>query len=516
MDKASWVSGVVLVVAVIVSFFTGLGGVPLFDKDEGAFCEATREMLVSGNYIMPYLNGEPRYDKPILIYWLQAASVKIFGLTEFALRLPSALAAAAWALVTYRFVRRVLDTDRAFLATFFLVTALQVTIIAKAAIADAVLNCFIAISMFCFYRFHESGLRKHFLAGMAATALGTLTKGPVAILIPVATTFVFCLLQKDLKRWLKTLIDPLGILLFLVIAAPWHVVAILDQGRPILDAWILKQSLGRFHHPLEGHSGSIVYYVPVLLVGVIPYTALLFKVLRNVRSDFKEPLRQYLLIWFVFVFVFFSFSGTKLPHYIIYGYTPLFILMAIHLDRLRSDLLLLLPTLALMGFLLVLPHAMPLVIPRIRDEFARIVAEESLHEFNWSYQVPVVAGLILVLAAALVRAIPRKVKIVALGLVVTLLINLDVMPLVGRITQEPIRQAAAIATERDYDVFLWKLNMPSFIFYRQKLTPKGFPQPGDVVLTKIQLMRKLAEYDPIYQDHGIILARVTRILSYVK
>ena len=146
-----------LCAAIFVSFFMGLGSAPLFDKDEGAFCEATREMLESGNYLMTYLNYEPRYDKPILIYWFQALSAKLLGLNEFALRLPSAIAAAAWALVMYRFTRHTFDVRKAFLATFLMVTAVQVTIIGKAAIADAVLNCFIAITMFGIWRYIESG-----------------------------------------------------------------------------------------------------------------------------------------------------------------------------------------------------------------------------------------------------------------------------------------------------------------------------------------------------------------------
>jgi 4-amino-4-deoxy-L-arabinose transferase-like glycosyltransferase len=228
--------------------------------------------------------------------------------------------------------------------------------------------------------------------------------------------------------------------------------------------------LGRLHHPLEGHSGSVFYYVPVLLVGTLPYPMLLWAVFRKIRSDLREPLQQYLFVWFAFVFVFFSFSGTKLPHYIIYGYTPLFILMALHVDRVRSDFLLLLPTLALGVCLLVLPYAIPVFLPRIKDEFARIVIDGSVHEFNWLYRLPILAGLGVIVALAVIRSIPRKAKILAVGLVVVALVNLDVIPLVARIAQEPVRQAALIAKQRNYDVYLWKLNMP-----RSPKVPTCFP-----------------------------------------
>src|SRR5438132_14273066 len=94
------------VAAVLASFFWMLGAAPLFDVDEGAFSQATLEMFQRGDFLSTTLNGEPRYDKPILVYWLQAASVALLGPTEWAFRLPSALCATAWAGLTYLFVRR--------------------------------------------------------------------------------------------------------------------------------------------------------------------------------------------------------------------------------------------------------------------------------------------------------------------------------------------------------------------------------------------------------------------------
>jgi 4-amino-4-deoxy-L-arabinose transferase-like glycosyltransferase len=507
--KREWVQRAVLIAAVGFSFFIGLGGVPLFDKDEGAFCEATREMVTSGNYLMPYMNGAPRYDKPILIYWLQAAGVKAFGLNEFAVRFPSAAAAAAWALATYLFVRRVLGADTAFLTTFLLVTALQVTIIAKAAIADAVLNCFIAMTMFDFYSYLESGHRRFYYRAMVAMALGTLTKGPVAIMIPLASTLIFCLVQRDGKRWARTFADWRGILLFLVIAAPWYVAAIIDQGRPILEAWVLKQTLTRLNRPLEGHSGGFLYYVPVVLAGLMPYTTLLFKAAANLRTDLKSPLVRYMLIWFAFVFVFFSFSGTKLPHYVIYGYTGLFIVLAIQIQRLRHDFWLALPSIAMLALLLLVPHALPLISARIKDGFARIVISESVDKFDFHYLVPLLLALIAVSGLALFRRIPRTAKIAVLGLVMTGIVNFHILPLAGQITQVPIKEAALLAKQRGYDVHLWKLNMPSFYFYREKIMPKNLdPEPRDVVLTKATLLRNCPDAEVIYEKNGIVMARL--------
>ena len=97
----AWLS----VAAVLLSFFLALGRAPLFDVDEGAFSQATLEMFQRGDYLSTYLNGEPRYDKPILVYWLQAASVLAFGPTEFAFRLPTALCATLWCALVFLFTR---------------------------------------------------------------------------------------------------------------------------------------------------------------------------------------------------------------------------------------------------------------------------------------------------------------------------------------------------------------------------------------------------------------------------
>src|SRR6185436_20920028 len=108
---AGWLTAV----AVLASFLWMLGAAPLFDVDEGAFSQATLEMFQRGDFLSTYLNGEPRYDKPILIYWLQAASVSMLGVSELAFRLPSALCAAVWVALTFAFARRYFGADRALL-----------------------------------------------------------------------------------------------------------------------------------------------------------------------------------------------------------------------------------------------------------------------------------------------------------------------------------------------------------------------------------------------------------------
>src|SRR5919204_4526433 len=184
---ARWLAAAV----VIASFFWMLGTAPLFDVDEGAFSKGTFEMFQRGDFLSTYLNGEPRYDKPILVYWLQALAVAALGPTEWAFRLPSALCATAWAWLTFLFVRRHYDVERALLAAALLATSLGVFIIGRAATADALLNSLIAASMFAAWLHLSTGRRSWLYATHAAIGLGILAKGPIAILVPLAVTFPF-------------------------------------------------------------------------------------------------------------------------------------------------------------------------------------------------------------------------------------------------------------------------------------------------------------------------------------
>jgi 4-amino-4-deoxy-L-arabinose transferase-like glycosyltransferase len=206
--------------AIFVNFFLTLGLTPLFNLDEGAFSEATREMLYNHNYITTFLNGEYRFDKPILIYWLQLLSVKIFGINEFAFRLPSAVAATFWALGIYCFAKKIYNEKTGLIAAFLMVTTLQIGLIAKAAIADSLLNMFIAFSMFSVYLYLKEKKEKYLLLAFAFIGFGTLTKGPVAIMIPLVVTFIYMLIKREIKEFFLIIASEISLSNVLFTPAP--------------------------------------------------------------------------------------------------------------------------------------------------------------------------------------------------------------------------------------------------------------------------------------------------------
>jgi 4-amino-4-deoxy-L-arabinose transferase-like glycosyltransferase len=504
--KARWLAAAI----VLASFFWMLGAAPLFDVDEGAFSQATLEMFQRGDFLSTYLNGEPRYDKPILVYWLQAGSVALLGPTEWAFRLPSALCAALWAWLTYWFARRSYGEERALFAAVLLATSLGVYIIGRAATADALLNVLLAASMYAAWLHLSGGERRWLYATHAAIALGVLAKGPIAILVPGATTFLFCFFKRDLKTWARAVFDWRALALFFAIAAPWYAAILAKEGWAFVQGFFLKHNVARFGGPLQGHGGSLLYYFPVVLLLSLPYTALIVAVALRLREAWRDDLQAYLLLWFAFVFVFFSLSGTKLPHYVLYGYSGLALLMALRAYEMRSALWALAPALVFFAGLLVLPNLLASVAPRLDDAYYRQALGAVLGSFGTGYfaYFGVVGALAVYAMLERHTALPRKLAL--FGLLAVAGLSSFVVPAAGEL-QAPVREAALLARERHFDVVMWRLNAPSFSVYRGAPTPSREPRSGDVIVTRASRLSGLPKgtsYDILFSRGGIVLARI--------
>jgi len=493
----------------LLCFFFELGAPALFNLDEGAFGEATREMLERGDFLTTYLNGELRFDKPILIYWLQAVSVSLFGLSEWALRLPSALAASAWAVSVYLFARPRLGRDAALAAAVMTATALAVTVIGRAATADALFNLFVALSMFDAFRYIESprpGLRNR---AFAWVGLAVLTKGPVAILIPAAASLAFFALSGEWRRWAASVLHPAGLAICLGIAAPWYLLEYLQQGQAFIDGFIMKHNVGRFSATMEGHGGSVLYYLPATLLVVLPYSGLLIATLVQARRSWREPLERWAWCWFGVVFVVFSLSNTQLPHYILYGASPLFVLMAAFRTQLRSRILAYAPALLLLAALLLVPELLGRLGERAADNayYAALVSRAAT-SFEPPYRLWVGGAALLVLALALAPRLAPWRGLLAVGLLQALLVAALIIPALSAIQQEPVRDAGRRAREISAPIVMWGINTPSFSVYRGSVTPRRRPEPGEVVYTRVDKLPKLGDYDILYERGGVALAQI--------
>ncbi|MCL5023764.1 MAG: glycosyltransferase family 39 protein [Nitrospirae bacterium] len=313
-----------------------LGSVSLFDVDEAVFAEATKEMVQTGDWITPTYNGENRYDKPILFYLLMAGSYKTFGINELGARFPSALSAFLLCLAFFLFVARVRGGRAAMYASLPLILSPYFLVYSHAAVTDMALALFISLSLFSFYLSLERG-RSVFLYGFYVfSALAFLTKGLIGILFPFGIAFVYLLIGEGLKG-LKKVFSPPGILLFVVVSGPWYVAQLAINGQEFVQQFLIKHHFQRYTGVISGHRGPLYYYLPALIVGLLPWAGCLPSGIRNAFSGRKtfrtagDPLREpdresgtpqapldlFALVWFAFIFLFFSFSTTKLPNYIL-------------------------------------------------------------------------------------------------------------------------------------------------------------------------------------------------------
>jgi 4-amino-4-deoxy-L-arabinose transferase-like glycosyltransferase len=509
------VSPWVLAAAVLLSFFWQLGSVPLYDLDEGAFTEATREMLASGNYITPYRDGEPRYDKPILIYWLQAGAVKLLGLNELALRLPSAVAATLWLITLWGFVRERLDARTATVAGLVMVLTLEVSVIAKAAVADALLNLFIVLAFVEMYRYYLSPERRFAVRAFLWMGLGFLTKGPVAIFFPLVVSFLFFASEGALRSWLKAAFNPWGWLVFVLVALPWYLAVYLDSGPGFFESFFLRHNLGRFEDPMQGHGGSPFYYFVVLPLILLPFTGWFLRVLPTLERVLADPLDRFLWLWFGAVFTFFSFSGTKLPHYLLYGTTPLFVLMARHRDLLRSRWLAYAPPVLFFLLMLFLPEVVRLAAAHATKVYQTTMFAEAQGVLDLGYRLATLGALVLLLAVAFWRRLPAWQGLLLAGLIQTLVVFGVLVPRVFEVMQGPVKEAALLARRLDLPTVVYRTSMPSFSVYRQAITRERPPSPGDLVFLRIDKLDRLAaEYpkldcDILFQRGAVALVKVT-------
>ncbi len=511
---ATW-AGRLWLAALVAFPFIGLGLPPLFDLDEGAFTASTAEMFMRGDFMSSYLLGEPRHDKPILIYWLQAAAVHLLGASEFAWRLPSALASAAWIFVTYAFVRRVSDpvsgASPALVAALVVATAAGLSVITRAATADALLNLWLACAGYASWLWLSEGKKRWLYAAWLAMALGFLTKGPVALVIPGGAVFLWCMSQMQWRRFLAWAFAPGPLLLFAAVASPWFIAQAMHEGAGFLSGFFLKHNLSRFDTPMEGHGGNYLYYVPVVLLSLLPHTGLFLLALGRLRRLWDDELMRFGLLWFALAFVLFSFSGTKLPHYVYYGYGGLVIVLA----RVAAELgqrplqrgLIGLPAAFMFGLLLALPALLQAAVQRLKADDQALL-ENLGTAFTTGYWLFAAAALAVTLAMLLLRRPGLLGVLHVQGVLAGLAMAVWLIPIVGEVQQGPIRNAARIASQFDGPLVLHGINTPSFQTYAGRPVRRRAPLPGDIVLSRESRLPKDASFEVLHRERSYVLLRM--------
>jgi 4-amino-4-deoxy-L-arabinose transferase-like glycosyltransferase len=387
-------------------FFFGLSYFGLVGADEPRYAQVAREMLARHDWITPTLGGKPWLEKPPLYYWQAMLSYRVFGVSDWAARLPSAIDATLMVVATYLFLRRFRP---GFQLDGALITASAAGVIgfARAASMDMPLAAAFTIALLAWYGWYESG-RKHYLALFYLFAgFGMLAKGPVAPVLAAAVIAIFTLAKGERRLVWQTLWIP-GIVIFCAVTLPWYV-AVQLRNPEFFRVFILEHNLARFGSNLYHHKAPFWYYVPVLLLGLLPWIVfMLAALLATVRGWWAEKrqfmqsehaLNAFLVIWLVVLVLFFSVSQSKLPGYILPVLPAGTLLLAEYLRRHATEderpLILLTALHSVVAALLVVPALM----------LQYILLQ---HRLPWGTAAQVSSGLALLLAITMAMTLRRQ------------------------------------------------------------------------------------------------------------
>jgi 4-amino-4-deoxy-L-arabinose transferase-like glycosyltransferase len=338
-DRSDRLTFVALALFAAVLWFATLSLRPLFNTDEGRYAEIPREMLASGEWAIPHLNGLLYFEKPPLQYWATAVSLSLFGRNEFGARFYLALCAAGAVFAAALAARRLWGPAAALRTAALLPSMLLFLIMGQLLTLDMSLTAYMTVALAAFLAAQSAERRAErllMLVAWAATALGVMTKGPVAAAIPGAVLVLYSLWSRDFSPW-RRLHAVAGGLLFLALALPWYVVA--AQRVPgFLEFFFIHEHVARFLTPSANREQVFWFFLPVLLLGSLPWT---LPALRALCRDWRSPGRRdlggraagfdarlFLRLWVLFVLGFFSLSDSKLIPYVLPALPALALLAA--------------------------------------------------------------------------------------------------------------------------------------------------------------------------------------------
>jgi len=325
-------------------FYAGLQIIGLVGADEPRYAQVAREMLQRHDWVTPTLWGQPWLEKPPLYYWgAMLAYQATGGVSDWAARLPSSVLATVMVFFIYvwaRRFRRGMQLDAA------LITAASLMVIGfgRGASTDMPLTATFTIAMLSWWGWYESQNHGWLLPFYLCLALATLAKGPVAIFLAVVVLLVFVGLRHDWGLVQQMLWQP-GIALFVVVVLPWFI-AVQHANPQFFRVFILEQNLTRYATDMYRHKQPFWYFVPVALIGLLPWTIFAVTALVDAVRDWRysateergqEDLRLFLAIWFLLPILFFSPSLSKLPGYILPSIPAATILLADFILRREQD-----------------------------------------------------------------------------------------------------------------------------------------------------------------------------------
>ena len=334
---------IVLLLGCLLFHLAGTWSLPLIDRDEPRFAEASREMRERADFVVPFFNNQFRFDKPPLTYWFQVASYRVFGENDFAARFPTAVAAAFVALVLFSWGKRVRDEKVGWWATIIFTLSLQSFIHGKAAVADMWLVLFVTLAHWAGWELLKANIERRTIFWWIfyiSLAFAFLAKGPIGW-IPLLTVAIAQRFYRR-ERFAARFKFVRGLLLMLALVCLWGVPALVHTHGEFFRVGIGKHVVERSVATMEGHGASSVwmylgllpFYFIIIFASFFPWSTKLPALWKNLRAQ-RDGTDQFLLAGTLIIFGIFTMVQTKLPHYTLPAFPLLAVLVARRFESLR-------------------------------------------------------------------------------------------------------------------------------------------------------------------------------------
>jgi 4-amino-4-deoxy-L-arabinose transferase-like glycosyltransferase len=331
--RLRWLELVVVAAVCAFTFFYGLAHFGLVGADEPRYAQIAREMLERHNWVTPTLYGKFWLEKPVLYYWSAIVSYKVFGVSDWAARLPTAIFATGMIAAAYFFVRR-FRPGAQLNAALITATCAGVIGFARAASTDMPLTATLTTGILAWITWQQTGEKRWLTAFYFMVGLAALAKGPVAPFLAALIIMTFAVVRRDWRIIVRSLWVP-GIAVFLAVVLPWYL-AVEHTTHEFFRVFILKHNLARYETDVFQHKQPFWYYLVVVPVALLPWTSFAIAGLVRAIREHRDDVQLLLLIWAVAPVAFFSFSGSKLPGYILPSLPAWALLAAWYLEASRD------------------------------------------------------------------------------------------------------------------------------------------------------------------------------------
>jgi 4-amino-4-deoxy-L-arabinose transferase-like glycosyltransferase len=463
-------------------FFFGLSYFGLVGADEPRYAQVAREMLARHDWVTPTLGGKPWLEKPALYYWQTMLAYSVFGVSDWAARVCSAVDAALMVLAVYLFLRRFRSGFPfvGFPLDGALMTAAASGVIgfARAASTDMPLAATFSIAMLAWYAWYERENQRYLALFYLFLGLATLAKGPVAPFLAAVIVTIFAAAKGDYRLIGRTLWIP-GIALWVMVALPWYVAVQLNNPE-FFRVFILEHNLQRFGSDLYHHAQPFWYYVPVVLLALVPWTVFVIAALveslqvlwTEKRSMFhsEDALPAFLVIWFLVPLGFFSFSASKLPGYILPALPAGTLLLAEYVRRHVADQ-------DRPGLPLILLHSIVASLPIVVSLMMQYIVFQ--HRLPWGraaaislvFAAVLAVGIALTLRGQLGLRVLRFVTLVPVVLAVAAVLRLGAPALDATLSARPLSQEVSRVDNRSLPLAILQLSRETeygLQFYRNQ------------------------------------------------